>query len=366
MTPKSPTTVPRKTFYIYYVLLLSFACIHVFDFFSHSQELSFIQSQKTPLFFIHIGDDPDFFPDYIYSAVRQGAIWNPFSPIHVIIPRSHEFRESIINLTRDFEQMLQIWFIEDLAVTDIHARFNDETKHEIGGFRSGFWRFTTERLFLLLDAMVMLKINECIHLENDNLLYVRIDSILPTLRREYPGLAVEPHGSILCTAGFLYVQQVSALRALLLYMTDFPATDEMQSLARFRDQTNSTVIGLLPVISPADCLSINITMFSSNFYSLGGLFDAAPHGQYIGGPDPRNNVGGPGFVNTATGLPYRVDDFEYRWKIDTATNLGRFYIHRLHRVSKSDGCASSSEIAEWYPLFQLHVHSKDLLNFVSF
>jgi hypothetical protein len=159
--------------------------------------------QSPSIFFIHIGDDSEFFPDYIYIAVRQAAVWNPLATIHVVIPRMHEYRSSILDLVRDCGCLLQLWFIEDIPLTDIHVRFERETRLETGGFRSGFWRFTTERLFVLLDAMVMLGVNESIHLENDNLLYVQIDSILPTLRREYPGLAVEPHGANLCTAGFI-------------------------------------------------------------------------------------------------------------------------------------------------------------------
>jgi hypothetical protein len=358
----------RKSFFKYKTyLLLAFAGTSMFELSYPLTPLNFIQTQKTPIFFIHIGDDPEYFPDFIYSAVRQAATWNPFTPIHVILPRCHEYRESIMNLTRDVQHMVHVWYIEDLTVSDIHTRFKDETKLEVGGFRSGFWRFTTERLFVLLDAMVMLRVNECVHLENDNLLYVGIDSILPILRQEYPGLAVEPHGTVRCTAGFLYVQQVSALGALLEHMTEVPSTDEMRSLAIFRENNGPFLIGLLPVISPIDCLGASVSMFSSNFFSFGGLFDAAPHGQYIGGPDPRNKNGGPGFVNSERGLPYRVDDFEYKWRSDSVTNLGRFYIHRLHAISKSVGCnASVGKLDEFYPLFQLHVHSKELFKFVSY
>jgi hypothetical protein len=318
----------------------------------------------SPIIFIHIGDDPEFFPDYMYFAVRQAAVWNPFSAIYVIIPRIHEHRPVILDLVRDCGSLLQLWFIEDIPLTIIHARFERETTHETSGFRSGFWRFTSERLFVLLDAMVMLGLNESIHLENDNLLYVQIDSILPTLRREYPGLAVEPHGSLLCTAGFLYVRNVSVLETLMKYMIDSP--NDMQSLAKFQVQEGNLSIGLLPVIAPLDCVGADERFFS-NFNSFRGLFDAAPHGQYIGGVDPRNKIGGPGYVNMETGTPYRVDDFEYEWRFDSSTKLGRFYIHRFVEVSKSAGCnASAGVITEWYPLFQLHIHSKDLHKFSSF
>ena len=321
-------------------------------------------ASKVPIIFVHVGDDPDFFPDYLYSSVRQAAVWNPLSDLHIVMPRAHSNRSCILNLLRDCGQSLKIWFIDDVPLTPIHSRFIKETSHTKVGFRGGFWRFSTERLFALLDSLVMLGFNEAIHLENDNLLYARIDLILPTLRQKYPGLAVEPHGTH-ATAGFLYVQRVDALLNLLTFMVNHPTENEMQSLGVFLDKMGSSVIGYLPVIAPNDCIGEGTDKFIANFNFFNGLFDGAPHGQYIGGADPRNGVGGPGFVNPEA--PFRVNDFEYEWQVDPQTKLRRFYQRRLFFHSKNNACnASLNSPHIWHPLFHLHVHCKELQKFVSF
>lgn len=353
-----------------YVFLLFVVFLSTGSFYLSDQSKSSFtplsrKDDRVPIFFIHIGEDPEYFPDYIYYSVRQALVWNPSSDIHLVIPRVHSNRSSVLSLERDCGSSVKLWFTEDIQLTPEHSRFIKETSHSIGGFRGGFVRFTTERLFILLDIMVMLGFHEAIHLENDNLLYSQIDELLPTLKQKYPGLAVEPLGYE-CTAGFLYIQRSTALKDLLIYMVNHPAENEMQSLGRFIDNVGPTVMGFLPVISPDDCVGGKSEKFVTNFYSFQGLFDGAAHGQYIGGADPRNGVGGPGFVNFVPGTPFRVDDFEYKWKVDPQSKLGRYYQRRLHSISLSNGCNSSKSDHAWHPLFQLHVHCKELHKFVSF
>jgi hypothetical protein len=76
-------------------------------------------------------------------------------------------------------------------------------------FRGGFWKYSTERLFVLEDYLDFAGINECIHLENDNMIYFSVESMLPTLRKEYSGLAAPYLGKGEMTFGILYVKDAT-------------------------------------------------------------------------------------------------------------------------------------------------------------
>jgi hypothetical protein len=77
------------------------------------------------------------------------------------------------------------------------------------------------------------------------------------------------------------------------------------------------------------------------------VFDAAAHGQYLGGEDPRNGPRGPGFVNQDA--EFRADQFMYTWRKDAAERLYPLIIDK-------DG-------KEW-PIANLHIHSKRLKDFI--
>ena len=76
-----------------------------------------------------------------------------------------------------------------------------------------------------------------------------------------------------------------------------------------------------------------------------GMSDAATHGQFIGGEDPKNGKRGPGFVNLS--CEFRTDQFTYQWDSDE----GRRFPYILH------------EGKQW-KIWNLHIHSKRLGDFV--
>jgi hypothetical protein len=76
-----------------------------------------------------------------------------------------------------------------------------------------------------------------------------------------------------------------------------------------------------------------------------GVWDAAPYGQYIGGIDPRNGESAPGFVNQ--NCAFRSDEFTYSWESKEGL--------RYPVISKGSS----------WPLYSLHVHSKELAKYKS-
>ncbi len=116
-----------------------------------------------PFILVHIGDN--FFPDYAVEAVEQIRTWNPTSDVFFICDQKYHK-----SFSSDATPHLHLIDINEIPHSDEHARFSSST-HLDTNFRDGFWRFTTERLFILYDFMKLRDIKGAIHIENDNTVY---------------------------------------------------------------------------------------------------------------------------------------------------------------------------------------------------
>ena len=306
-----------------------------------------VSVEHFPFLLVHLGTDEKTFPDYAFLfTIKQIITWNPGAEIHMILSRNSARRSKNYSINGS----VKIWIAEDIPFSPSHLHFLQTTQLEGLSFRHGFWRAAAERLYFVLDFLIMMDINEIIHLENDNMIYFETKVLVPKLRKLYLGLAALPlshlEDGFRATAGLLYVGCRNSLRKLLENVN--PDSNDMCMLGTYTREVGDHDSDFLPVIFPG---SISFPYFSKNFEVLGGLFDAAPHGQFLGGLDPYHKIwSGRGFVNKIA--PYRTDEFVYKWDVDAISKLGRFYITKPN---------SNSTAA----LFQIHVHSKDLAPFLS-
>jgi hypothetical protein len=290
-----------------------------------------------PIVFIHIGGAP---PDYAAVAVRQARRWNPDAPI--------VFLSSVLGDYGVGEKWVPI---ADIALTANHAKFRSSTTLN-ATWRGGFWRSTTERLFILEDWMRSAGVAECIHMENDNMLYTNISELLPALRTG-AGISTtfQGQGSTLDQVrmcfSLLYCKSVDALGNFLFTLAGrAEATDEMQRGGQYWFDTPEEC-SVLPTAPTG------VKLVSESFRAwyedprFPCLFDASAHGQFLGGEDPRNGPKGPGFVNLDT--DFRTDQFLYGWRADA---IGR----RYPVLMDSGG-------QEWH-IVNLHIHCKRLADFI--
>ena len=287
-----------------------------------------------PIVFIHMGFDPP--PEYARIAVKQARRWNPEAPIlflsSVIIEGGYGAEEKWIQ-------------IRDIPKTEEHVRFQMNTILDTA-FRGGFWRFTTERLFVLHDWMTSEGITECIHLENDNTMYFNVADMLPRLRANSKGITATFHGEQHMCYSVLYCNDPKRLSEFLFFLgTGHYNLDEMRRGADFWEENDGC--SLLPVIPPGSRLKLEAHRSLCENAAFPCVFDAAAHGQYLGGEDPRNGSRGPGYINE--GAAFRPDQFLYGWKKDKA---GRRFPVLLDSRGK-----------EW-PIANLHIHCKRLEDFV--
>ncbi len=296
-----------------------------------------------PIVFIHLGPK---LPAYMRDTVRQARAWNPNSEIICIAETPGEFEAG------------ETWIaLADIPATPEYQKFK-QTSILDKTFRHGFWRFTTERLFVLQSWMSWKGLDECFHLENDNTMYVSLDTILPQLRAASPGLFAPIHGQgeeggwfRICLSAF-YVSSLKALTNLVFTLAS--AKSDIDEMSRCGEYwlMNRDECGFLPVLPPRGTLRNEEFRegLVGRVEEFGLVFDAVAYGQYLGGTDPGNELpwNGPGYVNPDA--EFATDQFLYGWRADGA---GR----RYPVLMDHDG-------REWR-LANLHIHCKRVADFMS-
>jgi hypothetical protein len=300
---------------------------------------------KLPFILIHIGDK--FFPDYAPDAVRQILTWNPDSPVFFICER--QFFSNFATITAPNFYVVDI---NQIPPTPQHEKFNTNTRLDTS-FRNGFWRFTTERLYILYDFMKNESINECIHIENDNTIYFSTsDPEFAVSWTETNGLSAPRHGARSLTFGILFCKSLDTLATLCDMLASTPTNrNEMDLGYAFFDKFPLTTSLLKSAPSSAALRVANGEAQLVAKRKDAFVYDAACYGQYLGGIDPRNGPSAPGFVNQDSFFNVSATGISYMWKRD---EQGRRYpIIR--------NCTDGSEIR----IANLHIHSKNLVPFLS-
>ncbi len=291
-------------------------------------------SENIPLIFIHINSAP---PEYARIAVTQARRWNPDTPIIFLASDKPEGGYG----------MDEEWVsIADIPLTPEHKRFQETTLLD-ATFRKGFWRYTTERLFVLEDWMRWKGVRECLHMEYDNILYRSIEEIAPTLKRESRGLSVTYHGKNQVCFSILYCNNVEKLTQFLFFLAASRSrTNEMERGGEYWLE-NMEEYPVLPTVPPGTELTSELYRSWYENPAFPWVFDAAAHGQFMGGDDPRN--GGPSGPYVNMHVDYRTDRLKYIWKVDAVCR-------RFPVIVDNGG-------KEW-PIVNLHIHCKRLEDFI--
>lgn len=282
-----------------------------------------------PFIFIHLGTQ--FFPDYVNIALDQCKYWNPMSPIYFISSACHKgkIRDSSIRHV----------FLEDIPISSKRRTFIDTSVLDVT-FRNGFWKYTTERLFVLEDLCNHLNISEFFHVENDNMIYFDANTMLETFRRYSNGLMAPALSRKELTFGILYCNIPSVLSELTEFILLSHSENEMSTSSRFFN----THIGSTSYLPSIPIEALDDRFASGGLVDFKGIFDPAQYGQWIGGIDPRNGHSAP-FTFSNSEAIVQPNTFAYEIGDD-----GRYWI--LSTKSK-------------YPIYLLHIHSKMLERFYS-
>ena len=309
---------------------------------------SFIQTGGTnniPFIFIHLGDK--FFPEYTEYTFKQCKKWNPDNDIYFICSDVHKSKIDT--------NLVKFISISSLTQTEHHKKYNNDVKID-EGFRDGFWRFTTERLFTLEDFCLQYNITEFLHLENDNMIYFNANEFTDIFRKSVNGIStmVATRGEIVL--GMMYCNNIETLSNFTKFLLENKSgsnssNNEMVIGQKFFDLNKNTTSYLpsIPLIPNTPELNDDEKYKISNNISIfNGVFDPGQYGTWLGGIDPRNGDFKP-FTYINQGNIITPDKFKYELKTESNNNKRYYIINKENNID--------------LPIFILHVHSKKLNEF---
>ena len=143
-------------------------------------------------------------------------------------------------------------------------------------------------------------------------------------------------------ASIVYIPNKTVFKKILDNY-DFKKSD-MDNFPIIKQKTN--LVQQFPITISSPESDDENKFVSANFDKIQYIFDAAAIGQYLGGVhEIHNNVGPPGFVNPDCSVKY--DKYQFEWQ--TIDGMKKPFII-------IDGV--------YYPIFNLHIHSKKLQDFI--
>jgi hypothetical protein len=236
--------------------------------------------------------------------------------------------------------------IESLGESNLSSHFLDNSKAD-RDFRGGFWLQTANRFMLIADLMLSLDLKNCLHLENDNVLYFDPSSKLDVFRA-HARFAI-PFDRSRAIPGIVWYKDAQIARELANYIRERSDVPDFDVIRQFCDSKLFDAKPL-PTMSPAYAISKNLSIknYCDGYEQFGGIFDAAAIGQYVGGVDPRNISGASRFfLNETSDL--NVSQCKVIWDYEKK---------KRNLILEIQG--------EEVKVLSLHAHSKDSLGVSPF
>ena len=203
-------------------------------------------------------------------------------------------------------------------------------------YRNGFWKNTSKRLFILYEYLKSTDEKNVLHIENDVLLYKKLEP--ETFDKQ---IYVTMDSENRCIPGIIYVPVYSYLEDLISNYNY--VQNDMVNMANFYKR-NKDICRTFPIIKKNKYYSKEKKYFE-HYDKFKGIFDGAAMGQYLGGIDPAIPAGKGitiGFVNETCVVKYNI--YKFVWE---------------------EGCPFIIIEGEKICIYNLHIHSKNLIKFVN-
>lgn len=269
--------------------------------------------------FVHLGPS---LPNHLSTTIAQARLFNLKCPIYLIANRICLDESSSLMKTQNVTPVA----CESLIRSTAHHKFSHGNKRWRGG---AFWIYTSERFFYLEEFVRQNELHDVFHLENDMMLYVDLEELLPIFRKYYRNMiAATFENDERVVPGFMYI---SSPRPLSYLVESFPkriAIDQtdMESVANFKKSHYKVMIDHLPIVVPEYALDRSLSShlsgvskdpqsFSNHVEKFDSIFDAAAWGIYLAGWDSAFHAACyPGEIT-----PYCIFNpsfFQFHWEID--------------------------------------------------
>jgi len=273
------------------------------------------------------------FQEYILINIRN-LLFLKNKNIYVITDREFEPR------FEEFRDRIQLVFREDYQA-DLDALPEVPLDKS---FRHGFWYFTTYRLFMMYVVMRRLRLTNVFHIENDVVTYYPFDMILKKLKRDRVYLPFDRYQRNILSVFFIPTVEIFEM-LLQKYNT---SVIDMTGFAILKKLYPNQVENL-PIGCPEVDFNPEQRFVCNQFDVFNMIFDGIALGQYLGGIDPRNTdtKDTVGFINETCCILY--NRYSFHWSRDPSG-----YKRPFMKVGN-----------RYVPIFNLHIHSKNLERFVE-
>ena len=271
------------------------------------------------------------FQDYILINIEQLIRLN-HSNIYVIINK--KFSQHFTK----FNDAVKLLCIEDLNLDGSVFKYKSNLDTQ---FRGGFWMLTSYRFFIIYEFMKKYNISDVIHLENDVLIYYNCDELVSKVNNQFLYIPFDSNSRNI--ASIVYIPNHTIFEKIL-NKYDMNNND----MHNFRNiQIETGLIQNFPIFKTCD-ITDETKFVTTNFDTFNFIFDAAAIGQYLGGVDPANvaiNSDTIGFINETCIIKY--NNYLFEWIM--SDNINKPFI-KIYDIL--------------YPIFNLHIHSKNLVKFI--
>lgn len=310
------------------------------------------------LVFVHIGTS---LPAHLFVTISQARLFNKNCPIYLIANE-----KAILQNAHQLENDNVIGVAcESLAPSQAHVRF-----HQIPDHNRGFhnlWIYTSERFFYLEEFVSQYNLTDVFHLENDILVYVDLEELLPLFQKHYNGMIGATFTNInRACAGIMYISHLLPLQAFVQCFTERVDDyhSDMHMLSQFDQQYHKVWVDSLPILMPEyvikhpfdTAFADKIAFFSNHIDEFQSIFDGSALGIYTAGWDSRFH---PAWAAQSGQVEvhsiFNSSHFTYEWETDSEERRIPFLIYEgkkwrinnLHLTNKS-------RIAEFHSLYQMH------------
>ena len=260
-----------------------------------------------PIVYVHLGDKP---APHLIDSIRQSRRVAKDADIYAVLTRNTAMASAAT------QAGASIVYSDGLTPTEAHKSYISSVRRRLGKKR-GFWRFATERFFLIEEFMIKLGLASALHLELDNLIFFDPAEVEETLRSLYPGMAAPFWNDTMCIPGVVFVNDRRALAALTAYLARRVAAErqtmarwyrpkfltrvrmglvlnDMNMLAAFKGEYGPEKLNILPMVPPDyDVENTRVPHtynYSYGFDELRMIFDGLALGPALGGLDPAHHT----------------------------------------------------------------------------
>jgi len=290
------------------------------------------------LVFVHLGSSN---PKHLWANIRYCLKTFPYARITVVLDHLEHQK-----------------YIQDLGInvhfykrTSLEESVMSDLSHDFG-FRTGFWRYSIERILALSNWHSLHRNESFVHVESDVLLlknfpWSQFDKFnkLAWLRHNYN----LDCAAILFSPSFIETSWLSDEVVTLLKsnsgLTDMAALNQISNM-------HPNKVALLPTVDNSWVKDFekksqdSARLLSKEFDSFDGVFDPAAIGVWLTGNDPRNRLGW--ITRYSSHFDPLVDP------------------NKLHYSGKLRQGVSVSLDSTSVPLYNLHIHSKQISYFRIF